>query len=237
MHLNKYIAHAGICSRRKAVDYIKAGLVRVNGTIVENPAYQVLPTDTVRVDGQDIKTERRWYIVLNKPKDYLCTVSDERGRKTILELLGNVVTARVYPVGRLDRNTTGVLLISNDGDLVQQLIHPKFEVEKVYAVDLNKALTSVDRNHLLNGIRLDGSLVTCDDITIVQGGRGKQVIVTLHSGKYRVVRRMFELLGYDVVALDRISFAGITKRGLRRGAWRTMTDQEVQALKEMSNRK
>lgn len=233
MHLNKYLAHAGVCSRRKAVEYVKAGLVKVNGIIILEPAYQVKPDDTVLVDGKPVRIEYKWYIVMNKPKDYICTVSDERNRRTVMSLLGSMVRERVYPVGRLDRNTTGVLLLSNDGDLVQKLIHPKYEVRKVYEVILDRVLEKKDLYALKEGVRLEDGIASVDAISMIPGGHGREISLKIHSGKYRVIRRMFEALGYEVLSLDRTCFAGITKRGLRLGTWRTLSDEEIESLRSL----
>lgn len=235
MQLNKYLAHAGICSRRKAVIYIESGQVTVNGKKVIEPGYKVEPTDTVRVMGKLITVENHLYIVLNKPKDCITTVEDERDRATVMDIIKPSIKERVYPVGRLDRSTTGVLLLTNDGALAQQLLHPKFEISKTYHVILNKPLDKNDIYTIKNkGVRLEDGLVTVDTIAYIPGKEGRAIRVVIHNGKYRIIRRLFESLGYDIIHLDRVKFAGITKNGLRIGAWRYLTAHEVLTLKSLS---
>ncbi|HRN77616.1 MAG TPA: pseudouridine synthase [Candidatus Dependentiae bacterium] len=230
--LNKYIAQAGLCSRRKAIDLIKAGRVTINNRVVKEPGYRVLPSDRVAVEGQILARERsNVYILLNKPKDYVTTLSDERGRKTVIDLLKPEVTERVYPVGRLDRNTTGVLLLTNDGDLANQLAHPKYQVQKIYKVTVDFVVKPSDIQKLKQGIQLEDGQVVVDEAQYVPRERKNNVYVALHSGKYRVVRRLFEALGYEVDKLDRVQFAGLTKKGLRVGEWRYLTPEEVRELK------
>ncbi len=231
--LAKYIADAGICSRRKAQEMIIRGLVTVNKQVTKELGYRVGPKDTVTVDGTAIKPiKNKLYILLNKPKDYITTVSDEAGRRTVMDLLDGV-TERVYPVGRLDRNTTGLLILTNDGEFSNCLTHPRYEVEKVYLVGLDKPLSHDHAQQALEeGVQLDDGVSTFDTITYVPRTQKKQVHVTLHSGRNRVVRRMFESMGYDVLKLDRVSFAGLTKDGLRLGQWRYLTHDEVQSLKK-----
>lgn len=233
MHLTKYLAHAGLCSRRKAIDYIKAGLVKINGVIVVDPTYQVKSEDTVVVEKKIITLEKKWYLVLNKPKDYICTLNDERGRRTVLELIDQSIKERIYPVGRLDRGTTGVLLLSNDGDLVQKLTHPKYEVQKTYRVYLDMPLKSEDAGVLMKGIELEDGLVVLDELSIAPHTQRRELIVALHSGKNRIIRRMFEALGYEVLELDRTAFATITKRDLRIGCWRHLTEDEIAQLRKL----
>jgi 23S rRNA pseudouridine2605 synthase len=232
--LAKYIADAGICSRRKAQELIKNGLVTVNKQVAKELAYRVLAKDVVTVDGTTIKPiKNKLYILLNKPKDYITTVADEAGRRTVMDLLEGV-KERVYPVGRLDRNTTGLLILTNDGEFSNCLTHPRYEVEKVYLVGLDKPLTHEHAQQALEeGVQLEDGVSTFDSITYVPRTLKKQVHVTLHSGRNRVVRRMFESLGYDVLKLDRVSIAGLTKDGLRLGMWRYLTSDEVQELKKL----
>ncbi len=233
MQLNKYLAHTGVCSRRKAADVIKDGFIKVNNVIISEPGYQVKSGDEVKMGNKIIKAERKLYIVLNKPKDCLVTVSDEKGRRTVLDLLRPAISLRVYPVGRLDRNTTGVLLLTNDGELTQKLAHPRYEIQKTYSVVLDEPLKSSDIQKIKTGVRLYDGNVMVDHISLIQGKRRKWVHITLHSGKYRIIRRLFEALGYEVVRLDRTECAGLTKHGLQQGSWRILTGQEVQRLKQL----
>jgi 23S rRNA pseudouridine2605 synthase len=231
IRLNRYIANAGICSRREADDYITAGLVSVNGEIVTELGTKVSISDDVRYNGERLKAEKNVYLVLNKPKDYITTSDDPGGRKTVMELVSKACKERIYPVGRLDRNTTGVLLFTNDGDLAKKLTHPATMVRKVYHVELDKSLKKADFEKLLHGVELEDGVSAVDDISYDAGGDKSQVGVELHSGKNRIVRRMFEHLGYDVVKLDRVIFAGLTKKDVPRGRWRMLTEVEIASLK------
>ncbi len=230
MQLNKYIAHAGICSRRKATELIKAGNVTVNNKLITEPGYKVQLGDVVSIEGKIIKPEKKVYILLNKPKDYITTVADERGRKTIMALIGPAIKHRLYPVGRLDRNTTGLLLVTNDGELAQRLMHPRYEVKKTYHVVVDKNIQSDDIRRIRQGVTLEDGNVAVDRISYIAGKRKSQVILELHSGKYRVVRRIFEYLGYTIIKLDRVAYAGLTKRGLPVAKWRFLTDKEIAML-------
>lgn len=228
----KYIANSGICSRRKVLELLEQGLVTVNGQVLKDPTYRVADTDKVVVDGQGIKQVRRKvYILLNKPKDYITTVSDESGRRTVMDLISEV-RERVYPIGRLDRHTTGLLLLTNDGALADRLSHPRYEIEKVYQVTLDKP---VQRDHLImlvqEGVMLEDGVARVDTVRHVPKSRYYQVKVTIHSGKNRIIRRIFEALGYQVMALDRVLFAGLTKQGLRPGNWRFLSQAEIAALR------
>lgn len=209
--LNTYLAHAGICSRRKAVELIQSGIVRVNQKIVREPAYRVQPDDVVEVSGKTLEPEELVYLLLNKPKDYVTTVSDERGRKTVMELVSDAGRERLYPIGRLDRTTTGLLVFTNDGPFAQKLSHPRYEVEKIYTVTLENNVTSADMQAIMGGIELEDGMVRVDQIAYT-GTTKKEVTVILHSGKYRVVRRIFEHLGHTVKKLDRVGYAGLTKK-------------------------
>ena len=231
IRLNRYIANAGICSRREADDYITAGLVSVNGEIVSELGTKVLPTDDVRYNGERLKPEKNVYVLLNKPKDYITTSEDPDGRKTVMELIAKACKERVYPVGRLDRNTTGVLLFTNDGDLAKKLTHPSSNIRKMYHVELDKTMKASDLKQMLEGIELEDGMSAVDDISYDSGGDKKQVGVELHSGKNRIVRRMFEHLGYEIRKLDRVIFAGLTKKDLPRGRWRILSETEVGLLK------
>lgn len=229
MYLIKYVAHAGICSRRKALELIKQGLVQVNGKVETDPGYLVQPDDRVIYKGKLLShIEKPIYILLNKPTECLSSCADLQGRTTVLDYV-KVPQARLYPIGRLDKQTTGVLLITNDGQLAYTLSHPRFEVPKVYAVTLDKPFAATDVTRLRKGIELDDGFIAVDQIKVDMRNT-KQVVVHLHSGRNRIVRRMFAYLGYHVQALDRISFAGITHKGLQQGKWRFLTLAEVKSL-------
>lgn len=229
--LNAYLAHAGVCSRRKAADLVISGVVRVNEQIIKDPAYRVKPGDNVTVSGKHLMRQEYVYIMLNKPKDYVTTVSDERGRRTVMDLLHDAGKVRLYPVGRLDRATTGILILTNDGDLAQRLAHPRYEVEKVYTVTLDRNVSNADMRAIIDGIELDDGTVNVDDIAYT-GTTKRVVTVALHSGKYRVIRRLFESLGYKVCTLDRIAYAGLTKKRVSVGSWRYLTKEEIASLKK-----
>jgi 23S rRNA pseudouridine2605 synthase len=231
IRLNKYIANAGISSRRDADELIKAGTVSVNGRVVTELGTKVKPTDEIRYGGEKIKSERKVYILMNKPKDYVTTVEDPHARKTVMQLLGNQIKERVYPVGRLDRSTTGVLLFTNDGDLAKRLMHPSFKKKKIYHVYLDKALKTTDFQTLMDGIQLEDGPIAADAMSYVSQEDKKQVGLEIHSGRNRIVRRMFEHLGYTVERLDRVYFAGMTKKQLGRGKWRYLTNKEIAKLK------
>ncbi len=233
--LSKYIAHAGVCSRRKAAELVRSGVVMVNDTVIIELGHKVNPDDDiVKVDGKTIKLQQLVYLLLNKPKDYITTMADQKGRKTVMDLVRGVVNERIYPVGRLDRNTTGLLLLTNDGELTQQLAHPRFEVQKTYQVTLNKLLTNGDAKIILAGVVLEDGVVMVDNLYFIQGLPKTNVRVVLHSGKYRVVRRLFAHLGYEVIKLDRVEYAGLTKKDLAVGTWRFLTDEETRILKNQS---
>ena len=230
--LNKYIANAGICSRREADKLIAAGAVSVNGVVVTEMGYQVHEGDVVNYGGETLHSERKRYFLLNKPKGFITTVDDPQERETVMMLIDGACKERIYPVGRLDRNTTGLLLFTNDGDLARRLTHPSTKVYKIYQVELDRPVTREDMKQLLEGIELEDGPIHVDDIQYVQTANDKRVVgVELHSGKNRIVRRMFEHLGYNVHKLDRIVFAGLTKKDLPRGRYRELTPQEVGYLK------
>lgn len=232
MPLNKYIAHSGVCSRRDAADLIKAGKVKVNGELVLEPGHKVTIKDEVKVSGKKVNPVADMvYILLNKPKDYLTTTDDPQQRKTVLDLIKQATTLRVYPVGRLDRNTSGVLLLTNDGDLSQILTHPSNEVKKVYAVTLDKPLTKQHFDDILKGTPLEDGMAHVDTLAYTDNADKTQIGVELHTGRNRIVRRIFEHYGYDVKALDRVVFAGLTKKNVNRGKWRFLTEKEVRDLK------
>jgi 23S rRNA pseudouridine2605 synthase len=237
IRLNKYISNAGICSRREADDLIKSGVVSVNGKIITEMGYKVKPEDVVRYNNETLKKERMVYVLLNKPKDYITTADDPSGRKTVLELVQGAGRERIYPVGRLDRATTGVLLLTNDGELTKRLTHPRYGVQKMYHVELDKNVKPSDIEKIKDGIELEDGLISADDVAYVGDGQDKtQVGVELHSGRNRIVRRIFEHLGYNVRKLDRVMFAGLTKKDLSRGRWRHLTEKEVGMLYMISSK-
>lgn len=231
IRLNKYLANAGVCSRREGDEYIQAGAVLVNGTVVTELGTKVLRSDEVKFRDQPVTMEKKVYVLLNKPKDYVTTSDDPQQRKTVMDLVKNACEERIYPVGRLDRNTTGVLLLTNDGDLASKLTHPKFLKKKVYHVYLDKPVTATDLQKIAEGIELEDGEVHADAIEYASPTDEKQVGIEIHSGKNRIVRRIFESLGYRVVKLDRVQFAGLTKKNLRRGDWRFLTQKEVEMLR------
>ena len=231
VRLNKFLANAGVCSRREADAYIQAGVVSVNGVVVTELGTKVKRTDEIKFHDQPVTLEKKVYVLLNKPKDYVTTSDDPQQRKTVMDLVKNVCPERIYPVGRLDRNTTGVLLLTNDGDLASKLTHPKFLKKKVYHVYLDKNVTARDMQQIAEGITLDDGEVHADAIEYAHPTDKSQVGIEIHSGRNRIVRRIFESLGYRVVKLDRVQFAGLTKKNLRRGDWRFLTEKEVDMLR------
>ena len=231
IRLNKFLANAGVCSRREADEFIQAGVVTVNGEIVTELGTKVLRTDEVKFHDQPVTMEKKVYVLLNKPKDYVTTSDDPQQRKTVMDLVKNACPERIYPVGRLDRNTTGVLLLTNDGDLASKLTHPKFLKKKIYHVHLDKAVTAHDMQQIAEGITLDDGEIKADAIEYASETDKKQVGIEIHSGKNRIVRRIFESLGYKVTKLDRVQFAGLTKKNVRRGDWRYLTEEEVDRLR------
>ncbi|MBN1118710.1 MAG: rRNA pseudouridine synthase [Bacteroidales bacterium] len=232
LRLNKYIAASGICSRRDADSLITRGKVEVNGEVVKELGIKVSRDDAVMVNGKPIKPEKNVYILLNKPKDCVTTVSDPHAKITVLDIVKNACSERVYPVGRLDRNTTGVLLLTNDGDLAKELTHPSSKKMKVYHVFLDKAISPSDFEKLVNGFELEDGLIKADSVSYVSDDNKRELGIELHSGRNRIVRRMFEHLGYKVIKLDRVYFAGLTKKGLQRSHWRFLTQEEIGMLKK-----
>lgn len=230
--LSKYLAQAGIASRRKVVDIIKSKVVTVNGVMIEEPGFKVNSGDCVRVNDNIVRSEEKIYILLNKPKNCITTVSDDLGRHNVLNLVAEATKTRIYPVGRLDRNTTGLLLLTNDGELALKMSHPRFEVEKIYHVQLDKPLTRADMHRILNGLQLEDGFIQVDAAHYFADRTKKNVIIVLHSGKNRIVRRIFEHLGYDVKKLDRAGYGGLTKAKLEVGQWRVLTRAEISFLKE-----
>lgn len=231
IRLNKFLSHCGVASRRTADEMIGQGRVEVNGTVVTELGTRIDPgKDTVAVDGEKIRLPDKYtYVLLNKPKDTITTVKDDRGRQTVLDLVP--LRGRLYPVGRLDRNSTGVLILTNDGELAHRLMHPRFEVEKAYFVRLNKPLNEKDRMKLLRGVKIDRKPAKAEEVTLVQNTKRTGVGIVLHEGRNRQVRKMFETLDYDVKALDRVVYAGLTCEGMQRGEWRHLTKKEVAELK------
>ncbi|GGC22734.1 pseudouridine synthase [Parapedobacter defluvii] len=232
IRLNRYIANAGICSRRKADELIEAGVVTVNGEVVTELGSKVDPSkDEVRYNGERLKREKMVYVLLNKPKDYITTTDDPQERRTVMHLVAKASKERIYPVGRLDRNTTGLLLLTNDGNLAEKLSHPRNNVVKIYNVELDKNLTQGDLNKIAFGLELEDGPIKPDAISYVQGGSKREIGIQIHSGKNRIVRRIFEHLGYDVIRLDRVVYANLTKKDLPRGRWRYLEEKEIIQLK------
>ena len=231
LRLNKFLANAGVCSRREADEFIQAGVVTVNGEVVTELGTKILRTDEVKFHDAPVSLEKKVYVLLNKPKDYVTTSDDPQQRKTVMDLVKDVCPERIYPVGRLDRNTTGVLLLTNDGDLASKLTHPKFLKKKVYHVHLDKNITAHDLQQIRDGITLDDGEIKADAVDYADERDKAQVGIEIHSGKNRIVRRIFESLGYRVTKLDRVQFAGLTKKNLRRGDWRFLTEKEVDMLR------
>jgi 23S rRNA pseudouridine2605 synthase len=235
MPLNKFIAHAGVCGRREAADMVKFGKVTVNGDIVYEPGFKVTAKDKVEIKGKQLFPQKDLvYILLNKPKDYLTTSKDPAGRKTVLDLVKGATTERVFPVGRLDRNTTGVLVLTNDGELAQRLTHPSFEIRKLYEAKLDKPLLKKDFDAILNGLTLEDGFIKADMVAYADTKDKSVIGIEIHSGKNRIVRRIFEHLGYDVKGLDRVMFANLTKKNVDRGKWRFLAEKEVRLLKFMN---
>ncbi|MBL7702728.1 MAG: rRNA pseudouridine synthase [Ferruginibacter sp.] len=235
MPLNKYLAHCGVCSRREAVDLITAEKVKVNGKIITEPGYKVEAKDEVVYNGKKLfVTKNLVYILLNKPKDYITTTDDPQGRKTVLQLIKQATTERVYPIGRLDRNTSGVLLLTNDGDLTQKLSHPSYEIKKIYEVKLDKPLTKAHFDKIIGGLTLEDGLIQVDSLAYADTKDKSIIGIEIHSGRNRIVRRIFEHLGYDVKGLDRVMYANLTKKNVERSKWRYLSEKEIRLLKYMN---
>ena len=230
MRLNRFLAQSGLCSRREADDFITAGVVSVNGKIVTELGTKVLPTDEVRFNDEPVQGEKKVYLVLNKPKGYVTSLDDPHAGKTVMELVSGACTERIYPVGRLDKNSLGLLLFTNDGDLTKQLTHPSYKKKKIYQVTLDKPLTRADMDRIAEGVTLEDGEIFADEISYVKENK-QEVGIEIHSGRNRIVRRIFEFLGYTVTKLDRVYYAGLTKKNLKRGAWRFLTREEVERLK------
>lgn len=236
IRLNKYVANSGVCSRREADELIAKGTVTVNGKVITEMGYRVKLTDTVCYEGRKILPEPFVYILMNKPKDFLTTTEDDKGRKTVMDLVADKIEQRIFPVGRLDRNTTGVLLLTNDGEVTQALTHPSFEIKKVYQVELDKKATSADLDKLVSGIELEDGEAHADGVAFVESEDKRHIGIEIHSGRNRIVRRMFEHLGYEVEKLDRVSFGIFTKKDLPRGKWRHLTQSEVGFLMKLKSK-
>lgn len=231
IRLNKYIANSGICSRREADKLIEQGLVEVNGAVVTEMGYQVQKSDRVYFDGQPITPEKSVYVLLNKPKGYISTTKDEKARKTVMDLVANASPYRLFPVGRLDRSTTGVILLTNDGHMTKKLTHPSFNIKKIYHIVLDRKLSSEDLQTIAKGVRLEEGVAEVDHISFIEGKPRNEVGIEIHIGWNRVVRRIFQKMGYEVESLDRVMFAGLTKKNIKRGHWRILTELEVNNLK------
>ena len=237
MPLNKFIAHCGVGSRRDAVPLIKEGKVTVNGNVITEPGFKVTEKDTVVFNGKKLfVTKNMVYILLNKPKDYITTTDDPQGRKTVLQLIKNATSERIYPVGRLDRNTSGVLLLTNDGELTQKLTHPSYNVKKVYEVKLDKPVTKAHFDKIVSGITLEDGEIHADALAYADANDRSVIGIEIHSGRNRIVRRIFEHFGYDVKALDRVMYAGLTKKNVERGKWRYLSEKEIRQLKYMNTK-
>ena len=234
MRLNRYIANAGLCSRREADTYIATGCVTVNGKIVSEMGYQVLPGESVSFNGKIISAEKKVYVLLNKPKGYVTTLEDPHADKTVMELIANACPERIYPVGRLDKSTTGLLLFTNDGDMTKRLTHPKYNRKKIYHAYLDQKVSKNHLQEIVDGVNLEDGFVAADSVSYVSEDDKKQVGIEIHSGKNKIVRRIFEHLGYKVEKLDRVYFCGLTKKDLPRGRWRFLTEEEVNLLKMTS---
>lgn len=238
MPLNKFLAHCGVCSRRDAIALIAEGKVKVNAEIMTEPGYKVQPTDEVIYNTKKLfVTKNLVYILLNKPKDYITTTEDPQGRRTVLQLIQKATDERVYPIGRLDRNTSGVLLLTNDGDLTQKLSHPSYEIKKIYEVKLDKNLTKTDFDRILSGLTLEDGPIYVDSLAYADSKDKSIIGIEIHSGRNRIVRRIFEYLGYDVKGLDRVMYAGLTKKNVERSKWRYLSDKEIRVLKYMNESK
>ena len=231
IRLNKFLANAGICSRREADVLIATGVVSINGVTITELGYKIKPTDSVQYDGETINAEKKRYVLLNKPKGFITTMDDPRGRKTVMTLVSKACKERIYPIGRLDRETTGLLLFTNDGDMAKKLTHPRYQSKKIYHIELNKSVNKADFEKLLKGVDLEDGRSKVDTVSFVSDASSKEVGVELQSGKNRIVRRLFEALGYEVVKLDRVQFSSLTKKDLPRGMYRHLTEQEVAFLK------
>jgi 23S rRNA pseudouridine2605 synthase len=237
MPLNKFIAHCGICSRRQAAELVKQGKVTVNDILIKEPGHKVTGQEIIKLEGRKLSVQEQLvYVLLNKPKGFITTTNDPEGRRTVMELVQNAATERLFPVGRLDRNTSGLLLLTNDGNLAQQLSHPSNEVKKIYQVSLDKPLTKADFDTIVKGVELEDGPAAVDTLAFTDTKDKKEIGVEIHSGKNRIVRRIFESLGYQVEKLDRVMYAGLTKKNLPRGKWRLLSEKEIIFLKHFSKK-
>ncbi len=234
LRLNKFLSNAGICSRRDADELIKSGEISVNGKVVKELGIKVSPKDDIRYKGKKVSREQKVYILLNKPKDFVTTVRDKHAEKTVIDIVKNACPERVYPVGRLDKNTTGVLLLTNDGELTKELTHPSYNKKKIYHVQLDKDLTKNDMLKVIEGLQLGEDFIQADALSYINEDDKTQIGIEIHSGQNRIVRRIFESMGYKIKKLDRVYFAGLTKKNLPRGKWRFLTPQEISILKRKS---
>lgn len=235
MPLNKFIAHSGICGRREAAEMVKEGKIKVNNNIIYEPGFKVISGDKIIFNNKQLHLQKNLaYILLNKPKDYITTSKDTHGRKTVFDLVQQATNERIYPVGRLDRNTTGVLLLTNDGELTQKLTHPSYEIKKIYEAKLDKPLLKKDMEAIITGIELEDGFITADAVSYADKKDKSLIGIEIHSGRNRIVRRIFEHLGYDVKGLDRVLFANLTKKNIDRGKWRHLSEKEVRLLKYMN---
>lgn len=238
MPLNKFVAHCGVCSRREAVTHIAEGKVKVNQEVITEPGFKIKDTDKVFYNGKQLfVTKNLVYILLNKPKDFITTTDDPQGRKTVLQLIKHATNERVYPIGRLDRNTSGVLLLTNDGDLTQKLSHPSYQIKKIYEVRLDKHLTKAHFDQIVHGLTLEDGLIQVDSLAYADSKDKSIIGIEIHSGRNRIVRRIFEHLGYEVKALDRVVYAGLTKKNVERSKWRFLNDKEIRLLKYLNESK
>lgn len=228
--INKFISEAGVCSRRNAEQYVTSGQIEINGKIIKDLSYMVSDQDIVKLNGMILKSESKKYILLNKPKNFITTMNDEKNRKTVMSLVKNSCNERIYPVGRLDKDTTGLLLFTNNGEIAKKLLHPKSNIKKIYHIILNNNLKLNDLNKIKNGIKLNDGIIKVDKVSYVDGLSKNQIGIEIHSGKNRIVRRIFEYLNYKVLKLDRVFFAGLTKNKLKRGTWRPLTKKEIDIL-------
>ena len=231
VRINKFLAQGGTCSRREAEKFVTAGAVTINGKVVTELSYKVSPSDLVKFNGQTIRGEKKKYILLNKPKDFITTTSDDRDRKTVMQLVENACSERIYPVGRLDRNTTGLLLFTNDGELAKKLVHPKHGVRKIYHVTLDKKLAKHHLAAIAKGITLDDGPAPVDSVSYIEGASHEQVGIEIHIGRNRIVRRIFESFGYQIMHLDRVVFGSLTKKDVKRGSWKSLDKKEVDLLR------
>lgn len=232
IRLNKYISNSGVCSRRHADELIKSGKIKVNGKIVTELGTKISLSDKIEYDNKVLKPEKFVYVLLNKPKDHITTLDDPQGRKTVMHLVRNAAKERIYPVGRLDRNTTGLLLFTNDGELAKKLSHPSHTIQKIYIIETNKNISENDLTKILEGVELEDGKAMVDSVNYIEGNK-REIAIELHTGKNRIIRRIFEYLGYEIIRLDRVMYAGLNKIGITRGKWRFLNSREIGILKKL----